>query len=273
MPKRDFELRLPRMNAAGTLGFAPNPRGPIDLDRLGAFITNPVSLRARTPAENRGLAPFPGGFLLHTGWPNPGLRAVLRRWPARWAEASLPVVLHLLAGSTGDLAGVAELLEDQENLAALELGLPPQVTQEEAARLVEAAAGELPVIACLPFERAASLAKALAGSRAAAFSLAPPRGALPASRALRQSRNTPLDGTAPLVGTTPAGEVELLAGRLYGPALLPQALAAVQAVAQAGLPVFGAGGVYSPADEAAMLAAGASAVQLDAVLWRDYPQF
>jgi dihydroorotate dehydrogenase len=261
MPKRDFELRLPRMNAAGTLGFAPNPRGPVDLDRLGMFITNPVSLRARTPAENRRLVPFSGGFLLHTGWPNPGLRAVLRRWSARWEEAPLPVVLHLLAASPGDLAGVTVMLEELENLAALELGLPPRVTPDEASLLVEAAAGELPVIVCLPFEGAAGLAKSLAGSRAAAFSLAPPRGLLPAGQ-------TPgKDATAISGANVPAGEVELVSGRLYGPALLPQTLATVKAVAQAGLPVFGAGGIYNPADEAAMLAAGASAVQLDAVLW------
>lgn len=243
MPKRDLELRFPRMNAAGTLGFAPNSRSQVGLDRLGAFITNPVSMRARTPAVDRGLVPFPGGFLLHTGWPNPGLRAVLRRWSARWEEAPLPVILHLLAGSPGDLVGVAELLEELENLAALELGLPPQVTQEEAARVVDAATGELPVIIRLPFEGAASMAKSLAGCRAAAFSLAPPRGVLPVASG------------------------EMLAGRLYGPALLPQALAVVRAVAQAGLPVFGAGGVYAPADEEAMLEAGAAAVQLDAVLW------
>src|SRR5512141_2867236 len=108
MPKRDFVLRLPWMNAAGTLGFAPNPRGPVDLSRLGAFITNPVSLRSRSPAENRGLLAFPGGFLLHTGWPNPGLNAALRRWASRWAEASLPVVLHLLVGAQDELGGVAE---------------------------------------------------------------------------------------------------------------------------------------------------------------------
>ena len=79
MPKRDLELHSPWMNATGMLGFAPNPRGQVALDKLGAFVTNPVSLRPRAPAQNRALLPFPGGFLLHTGWPNPGLRAVLRR--------------------------------------------------------------------------------------------------------------------------------------------------------------------------------------------------
>ena len=60
----------------------------------------------------------------------------------------------------------------------------------------------------------------------------------------------------------------MVEGRLYGPALFPQALAGVRGLAQAGVPVIGAGGVYSQAQAQAMLAAGALAVQLDAVLWR-----
>ena len=62
------------------------------------------------------------------------------------------------------------------------------------------------------------------------------------------------------------------AGQTLRP-LLPQALQVVRAVARAGLPVFGAGGVFSPAGAAAMLAAGAAAVQLDAVLWGDFAGF
>ena len=57
-------------------------------------------------------------------------------------------------------------------------------------------------------------------------------------------------------------------GRLYGPAALPSSLNAVVEACRSGLPVIGAGGVYRPADLEAMFAAGAAAVQLDAVLWR-----
>ena len=45
----DLAIHPPFMNAAGCLGFAPNPRGPVDLGRLGAFVTNPVSLAPRQP--------------------------------------------------------------------------------------------------------------------------------------------------------------------------------------------------------------------------------
>ena len=46
----DLPLTGPLMNAAGTLGFAPDPRQPHS-DFLDAFVTNPVSLRPRTPAN------------------------------------------------------------------------------------------------------------------------------------------------------------------------------------------------------------------------------
>jgi dihydroorotate dehydrogenase len=109
---------------------------------------------------------------------------------------------------------------------------------------VQASRGELPVIARVPLERAGELASPAVDAGAAAVSLGAPRGALP----------LPAGGTA--------------RGRLYGPALFPLALSLVQTLSQAGVPVIGAGGVYTPLQTQAMLAAGALAVQLDAVLWR-----
>ena len=71
--KYELPFRSPFLNAAGSLGFAPDPHSPLDLSRLGAFITNPVSSQPRTPASGPRYLPFSGGFLLHTGHPNPGL--------------------------------------------------------------------------------------------------------------------------------------------------------------------------------------------------------
>jgi dihydroorotate dehydrogenase (NAD+) catalytic subunit len=103
----------------------------------------------------------------------------------------------------------------------------------------------------LPFEAAPELAQALASStlaeELAALSLAPPRGSLP----------DPQDGA-------------LVSGRLYGPSIFPQALAAVRAMVATGLPVIAGGGVYQEAQIEAMRHAGAFAVQLDAVLWRGF---
>jgi dihydroorotate dehydrogenase (NAD+) catalytic subunit len=238
--KFDLTISPPLMNAAGTLGLAPG----VEPAGLGAFITNPLSLGPRTPAHTRGMLAFPGGILIHSGHPNPGLKAVIRRCARRWSSLSIPVIVHLLAQSGDEIARMVRMVEEIEAVSAVEIGLPPEAGVELAVELVQAGVGEKPVIARLPLERATELAEAVMGVGAAAVSLGAPRGALPAE-----------GGT-------------LLHGRLYGPALFPQALSAVQALAGAGLPVIGACGVYRRSDVEAMLAAGALAVQLDTALWR-----
>src|SRR5687767_12191231 len=89
--KRDLYFSKPLMNAAGSLGFAPDLRNGLSLDAFGAFVTNPVSLRPRLPAAQPAVIEFPGGFLLHTGLPNPGLSSVIKTHAARWNRSSLPI--------------------------------------------------------------------------------------------------------------------------------------------------------------------------------------
>ena len=68
MSKRDLIFRKPLMNAAGTLGFAPDFRVLKELgslfDDFGAFITNPLSLRPRVAASQPALIEYSGGFLV-----------------------------------------------------------------------------------------------------------------------------------------------------------------------------------------------------------------
>jgi dihydroorotate dehydrogenase len=244
MSKYDLFIQPPYMNAAGSLGFAPSSHGPVDLGRLGVFITNPVSLQARTVARGRRFGSFQGGFLLHTGLPNPGLSAVIRLFSPRWARSDLPIIVHLLVQNVSELSGMVERLEVLEGVIGVELGLPSGMNANELRALMEVARGELPVIVRLPFESALDLALTALETGAAAVSLSPPRGVI-ASEAAGITR-----------------------GRLYGPGLLPQALGLVQSLTQLDVPVIGAGGIYSEGDAEAMFRLGALAVQLDACLWR-----
>ena len=88
MPKRDLTFRTPLMNAAGSLGFHPDARAAVKWDDFGAFVTNPLSLRPRLPAANPKLIEYPGGFLLHSGLPNPGLSAAVKKYARQRALAS-----------------------------------------------------------------------------------------------------------------------------------------------------------------------------------------
>lgn len=239
-----LDLRTPWMNAAGSLGFAPNPRGDVSLQDFGAFVTNPISLRPRKAARPPRLLPFPGGVLVHTGHPNPGMRAALKSYTAAWARAPLPIIVHLLSAEPKQMRVAMPRLEELENVLAIELGLDIDISLNEAKDLVHITAGELPLIIQLPLDRALELSPALMEAGASAVSLGPPRGSLPG-----------LDG-------------KLVSGRLYGPALLPQTSAALRQLVANDIPTIAAGGIATKADGETLLAAGAIAVQMDIALWK-----
>ena len=253
MDKSELVFRKPLMNAAGMLGYAPDVHAGLNSfpngnwEDLGAFVTNPLSLRPRQPASAPGVLEFAGGALLHTGLPNPGFWGALKKYARRWAVTALPVIVHLMADGLDETAGMVRALEGLENIAAIELGFAPQQAADFILRLVEVARGELPLIANLPFEQALSLGPRVIKGGAAALSFAPPHGVLP--------------GTA---GPEPL----LISGRLYGPALFPQALNLLSGLVRLGVPVIGGVGVFGPEQARTMLGCGALAVQLDTLLWQ-----
>jgi dihydroorotate dehydrogenase (NAD+) catalytic subunit len=242
--KRDLLFERPILNAAGTLGSAPDGRAPVAWKDIGAFITNPVSLRPRLPTSRPAVLEFPGGLLLHTGLPNPGLSAILDKHAARWKSADLPIIPHVMADRPEETGRMIRMLEGIENVMAVELGFAPMLADDILYLSVEMCQGEVPLIVSLPAEQVLRAGARCLDKGAAAISLAPPRGALQAGSG--------------------RGLVE---GRLYGPSLFPQSLELVHTAAKLGLPIIGAGGVLQREQIEAMLEAGALAVQLDLSLW------
>ncbi len=251
MFKQDLTFSTPYMNAAGTLGFAPDYRAPVPWDSFGAFVTNPLSLRPRRPTAEPALIEYPGGFLLHTGLPNPGLPAAIKKYARRWADSRLPIIVHLMADRPEESMRMVQSLEGLENIAAVELGFAPLLADDIILLTIEMSLGELPLIVSLPAEQVLSLGPRVIQEGAAAISLAAPRGMLTL---------TP--------NPSPGGRGETVTGRLNGPALFPQALLTVRDAVGANLPVIGAGGVGTKENADAMLSVGALAVQVDASLWR-----
>ncbi len=240
--KRDLYFSKPIMNAAGSLGFGPDPRNGINLDSFGAFITNPISLRPRLPAAQPALIQFSGGFLLHSGLPNPGLPSVLKKHGARWNRADIPIIVHLMADRPEETQQMVRSLENIENVMAAELGFAPLLSDDIILLNLEMCVGELPLIFSLPAEQVLSLGPKLIQGGAAAVSIACPRGAL-------------------------MNDGKLITGRIFGQSLFPRALQLIRSAAMIGIPIIGAGGVWTEQDAADMLSAGAMAVETDAQLW------
>jgi dihydroorotate dehydrogenase (NAD+) catalytic subunit len=253
--KRDLYFSKPLMNAAGSLGFAPDPRAGTPLDSFGAFVTNPLSLRARQPAAHPEVIEYPGGFLLHSGLPNPGFNAAIKRYASRWDKSALPIIVHLMADRPEETQRMVRALESNDNVMAAELGFAPLLANDIILLTLEMCLGELPLIFSLPVEQVLSLGPRLVQEGAQAISISAPRGALPASgpggEGVERSGN----------------DTGIVTGRLYGPSLFPRALEMVYSAAKLGLPIIGAGGVWTKENAAAMLSAGALAVQVDAALW------
>jgi dihydroorotate dehydrogenase (NAD+) catalytic subunit len=237
------------MNAAGVLGFAHEYRGVIDPAQLGAFVTNPLTYKPRTPAHPPNAVALPEGLVLHTGLPNPGVRQALRRWDKEWRRLGAPVIVHLAATTPAETVHSLDMLEHAQGVSGIELGLRDDVSAFEVGQLVRAALGGPPLLVRVPAAHAPELAQAAAQAGADALVVAAP----------------------PRVEAKSDGHA--VHGRLYGPGCFAAALNAVRAVAglDLGLPIVGSGGIYSAENAQAMLAAGAAAVQVDAALWTHPP--
>jgi len=245
--KRDLYFSKPLMNAAGSLGFAPDTRAGISLDAFGAFVTNPFSLRPRRPTAQPAVIEHPGGFILHTGLPNPGLRSGIKKYAPKWNKSSLPIIVNLMADRPEETQQMVRMLEDIENVIAVELGFAPLLADDIILLTLELCLGELPLIFSLPFEQVLSLGPRLIQEGAQAISISAPRGAVMTDH--------------------------LVTGRLLGPSLFPQALDTVNNAVKVGIPIIGSGGVWTKENADAMLSVGAMAVQVDAALWNPEANF
>jgi dihydroorotate dehydrogenase (NAD+) catalytic subunit len=254
--KYGLAIDVPLMPASGAFGYGDAYGDLVDISGLGAIVTNPISLQPRQATQGRRIAVHEDSFVVHTGWPNPGARRVIRDYGATWERLTVPVIVHLLANHTSEVARAAALFSAVPNVRAIELGFTAAASRKRAVELVTAAAveGDLPVIAQIPFDRVDDLAPYLARQGVDALTLtAPPRAVLPVDE----------NGEDP-------GVARFGRGRLYGRALFPLLLNTLSRWAvKLPVPVIACGGIASPDDALACLTLGAAAVQVDALLWRD----
>lgn len=243
MPKEDLVFKKPICNAPGILGFSPSPQRMPYLDQFGAFFTNPISLHPRRPASIRGVVHNTDGIWLHSGFPNPGLRSVLRKHAARWERSPIPVIPHLMADATAPLDLFLRLLEDISTLMAVEISFPPEWTDSDIVLYLPKKSFDLPLILSLAPARLPAFCENYSSLPVVAFSMA-------ARREIDSSE-----------------DANTIRGRNYGRALFPKTLRLVEDLSQRGIPLIASGGIYEPEQVAQCLQAGAIAVQLDTILW------
>jgi dihydroorotate dehydrogenase (NAD+) catalytic subunit len=247
--KNAIILEIPVMAAAGILGFGDTYRDMIQFEKLGAFVTNPVTYTPWKPALGNRVIELPAGTLVHTGNPNPGISKVLSKYRNLWNAMAMPVIMHISATSVEHARKCASRIDAENAIDGIELGLNDDISPEEVEQMVSATVKntEKPVLVRLPLTDAINLGHAAAdGGASGLVACAAPRGIA------RDPRNG-----------------QLLTGRIYGPLIKPVVMRLVQQLAEQlpDMPIVGAGGIHSQQDARDYLDVGAKAVQVDTATW------
>jgi dihydroorotate dehydrogenase (NAD+) catalytic subunit len=213
---------------------------------IGALVTLPITMHAHSGASLPRVVEIPGGVLMRTGAPNPGIEKLIRENRRAWSSSSCPIIVAFASQGARDWAAIAKRLEQVENVGGIELHLNPTIDALDAIRVVRAAT-ELPILAKLDMANAIDVAADCVQTGADALVIArPPRGMA-------------------MVNGKP------WYGRLYSPTTKPLVLSACREIKDLGLgiPIIAVGGAHSSNDVREFLAAGASAVELDSATWVD----
>ncbi len=253
-------LRLdnPIMVASGTFGYAREMAGLVDLARLGAIIPKTI-----TPQPRAGNAPWrtietAAGMLNSIGLDNDGIEAFIEHHLPYLRSIGTAIVVSIAGHDLDEFVRMAERLDEQSGIAALELniscpnvsggvdfGVDPAACQRVTAGV--RAATKLPILAKLTpnVTDIAAVARAAAEGGADAISAINTCLGLAVDWRRRKS----------LLGGGMGG--------LSGPAIKPIALRAVYQIARAvPIPVVGIGGIATLDDVMEFLVAGCTAVQI-----------
>ncbi|MCS7207679.1 MAG: dihydroorotate dehydrogenase [Dehalococcoidia bacterium] len=256
---RGLRLKSPVLWASGTFGTDGYGGGlprTVRLHHLGAVVVKTTTLHPRRGNPTPRIVHGHGWMLNSIGLENPGIDAVLERYPSQWATWPIPVIVSIAGERVEEFAQLARRAEGHKGIAGLELNLScPNVEgglafaqSAEATALVVRRVKEvtsLPLIVKLSPQVDDIIPIARAAQQAGADALA--------------LTNTLVGLAIDLQGRRPA--LGGGTGGVSGPALKPVALAMVyQAYAAVDIPLIGIGGITCGEDALEYLMAGATAV-------------
>lgn len=262
----ELELRSPVVIASGVWPYEEEFWSPDKLKGVGAVCTKAVSLGARNGNKGVRIWETPAGLLNSIGLQNIGVDAFLEKYHVRVTSCGCPAIVNVVMERESETSITLAKLRDAGGIAAAELNIScPNVDGEgmawgmadwTAAKAVRAARsvwpGSLWVKMTPQTPDPVAVARAIADEGADALVVG----------------NTWLGMAMDMVNGRPVFN-RVVAG-LSGPAVFPMALRVVWQVCEAvKLPVIACGGVTTAADCAAMMLAGASAVEAGTAFFKN----
>ena len=261
-----LRLANPILAASGTFGYGVEFAHLLNLNRLGGIVVKGLSLEPIAGAPAPRLCETPSGMLNAVGLQNVGVRVfVAEKLPALRAYRTA-VIANVFGYTVEEYAGVIQVLEDAEGLAAYELniscpntahggiqfGSDPRMVSEVVAAARYVARRPLWVKLSPNVTDIAAIAQAAEDSGADALTVANTYQAMSVDVRTRKSR------------------LGRITGGLSGPAIRPITLRLVHEARRAvKLPIVGLGGIEKAEDVLEYLIVGAAAVQVGTANFSD----
>lgn len=174
--KIGLPIAIPLMPAAGFWGYGQSHSTIIQPNLWGAVVTNPITLRplkifsSPYEIEDSIITPHPPG--------NAGVKKVIRENKKAWCANPVPIIAHLTADAPNDIFRTARALDSTGCIAGFEIGFTAQDTPADITAVLRAVmrGTELPVLAKIPaVDGTDSAAAALdAGADALTLDMHPP---------------------------------------------------------------------------------------------------
>lgn len=260
-----IDFKNPVIPASGVFGYGREYEELFPLEKLGGIATKGTTLNRRTGNPSPRIAETPSGMLNSVGLQNPGIDHFINKELPYLLEKNTVILANIAGSTVEECVQVAEKLENTD-VHMIELNIScPNVKQGGAAfgtscemagevvRNVRKATSKPLVVKLSPnVTSIADIAKAVEDAGADAVSL------INTLLGMRIDINT----RRPILKNNVGG--------MSGRAVFPIAVRMVWQVANAvKIPVIGMGGVASGRDAIELMMAGASAIQVGAVVFTD----
>lgn len=259
-------LKNPVLTASGCFGYGLEYDDFFDVATLGGICTKGLSLKPRLGNPPERICETPAGMLNAIGLANVGVEAFCAEKLPKLRARGVTVVANIFASSVDDFVAIAQRLDTESGVHAIELNVScPNVKEggiefgkdpKMSARVTEAVrrVTKIPLWVKMSPEAGDIAAVARACEAAGADAIT----------AINTIRGLSIDSEK--LGVRLANST----GGLSGPALRPIALRIVWELAdKVSIPIIGIGGIMSARDAVEFMLAGATAVQVGTANFSD----
>ena len=266
-----LKMKNPVTVASGTFGYGQEYDQYFDISRLGAVTTKSLSLEVRSGNKPPRLVETPAGMLNAIGLQNVGLETYLNEKAPFLREKKVPIIANIYGHTPDEYAELARRLEEADAADAIEANLScPNVHDARSSR------GAC-LVAQVP-EEVAEYTKAIRSATKLPLFVKLTPNIIDIREPCIAAQEAGADGVC-LINTllgmaidpeTRRPRLSNVVGGLSGPAIRPIALKMVWDAAQVlSIPIIGTGGIGDADDAIQFLLAGATAVSVGSVTFRN----